>query len=88
MNITQATWENEKQKEDLIAWIKDHASYAVLPDFTHQDRKWKGLRLLHDFNILPFYFSKCIYKVAALLHIESMLNYLCVQKVYTVTKAN
>ena len=86
MNITHASWENEQLKKDLISWITQHATYTVLSDFTHQDRSWKGLTKIHDFNILPIYFSKIVYKIASFFHIESMLNYLCIQKIYKVSK--
>ena len=85
MNITQAVWDNEQLKKDFIRWITKHASYTVLSDFTHQDRSWGGLTKIHDFNVLPIYFSKIVYRIASFFHVESMLNYLCIQKVYKVS---
>lgn len=86
MNITHAHWKdsdfNEELKKKLIAWIRDHSKYTVLSDFTHQDRSWEGLTKVHDFNILPFYFSKTVYKVAKLLHIDTLINYVSLQKCY------
>ncbi len=88
MNITHAKWKdetlNEELKHKLIQWIADHSKYAVLSDFTHQDRSWDGLAMIHDFNPLPFYFSKKVHRVASLLHIDTFINYLSLQKIYKV----
>ena len=86
MNITQATWEDEALKKKLITWITERADYTVLSDFTHQDSSWKHLTKVHDFNVLPFYFSKFVHRVSGLFHIDSLLNYLCIQKCYKITR--
>lgn len=82
MNITQAKWEDESLKDDLISWITKRASYAILSDFTHQDKKWHGLTKIHDFNLLPFYCSPLVVRVAKRLGIEHLVSYTSIQKLY------
>lgn len=86
MNITQAKWVNEDLKNDFIAWIQKNFTYAVLTDISHQDRKWLGLKKIYDFNMLPFYCSRAIIKVAQKLGIEKIISYPNTQKIYKTLK--
>ncbi len=82
MNITQAKWADETLKKNLISWISKRASYSVLSDFTHQDRKWTELTKIHDFNLLPLYCSPIIVRIAKKLGIEHLISYTSIQKLY------
>lgn len=82
MNITQAQWKDENIKKDFISWISKHFSYALLSDFTHQDRKWKNLEKIFDFNFLPFYYSPVVERIFMFLKIEKIVSYQCIQKLY------
>lgn len=85
MNITHATWKDESVKTKFITWIANHSTYAILSDFTHQDRSWKELTFLHDFNLLPFYCSPLVVKIAQKLNIEKVISYPGIQKLYKST---
>lgn len=84
MNITQAKWEDEKLKQDLITWIGNNSTHALLSDITHQDTSWKRLKIIHDFNFLPIYCSKFIVRCMTYLKIDSIVAYTCIQKLYKV----
>lgn len=84
MNITQAKWQDESLKSKLISWISERSTYTVLSDITHQDKHWNTLKLVHDFNPLPLYFSGMVYRVAKRMGFGDTLNYLAIQKCYKV----
>ncbi len=82
MNITQAAWPDESLKDNLIQWIAGRTRYTVLSDFTHQDKRWAPLTKIHDFNLLPFYCSPIIVRLAKQLGIEHLISYTSIQKLY------
>ena len=84
MNITHAQWKNEDKKLNFIQWISANTNYAVLSDFTNQDKKWKTLKKIHSFNFLPFRYSPLLEKVFRLLKLEKVVTYSCIQKLYKV----
>ena len=84
MNITHAKWKNESLKKEFINWVSNNTSYAILSDFTNQDKEWKGLVMLHDFNFLPFRYSPLLERIFRKLSLEKIVSYSCLQKIYKV----
>ncbi len=82
MNFTHAPWKDEQLKTDLVNWMARNSTYAVLSDYTHQDKKWSSLEKIHDFNFLKLYCSKFFIRVASFLGFGSLVSYPCIQKLY------
>jgi expansin (peptidoglycan-binding protein) len=82
MNFTHAPWKDEQLKTGLVNWMARNSTYAVLSDYTHQDKKWSSLEKIHDFNFLKLYCSKFFVRVASFLGFGSLVSYPCIQKLY------